>query len=398
MICHRLCEDNSPMQLIRCQDQDELVDAVHEALLRLENQEIIGIGTAYGYLGVCRAERFRRDPELFRKYSSSCLVLLRHADEVADFLPLGGSEVQRWLSRFPAGSLIVSLSDEKLSSLARTENELDWGAETVFSSQTAQLSPIHLTIGSGTLGHDLQQFAPWPLIGFGYDFSAPSSEERYCADLDTLANRLPNCLNYGIEDYRQQNRSAPAQVKIHSEGVTVIPSSELSETSILAHGRIGILFVCTGNTCRSPMAEAICRQMIADRLGCSPEQIAQYGVEVASAGVAADFGYPASPEAVSLLAEQQIDLSSHLSQPLTQTLLDRSDLVYTLTEHHRQIILTHRPDLEKSIRLLSQSGIDIPDPIGGDREIYDQCRQAIEASLKPIVDEVLDRLGGTSAE
>ncbi|HPP54288.1 MAG TPA: protein tyrosine phosphatase, partial [Thermoguttaceae bacterium] len=80
-----------------------------------------------------------------------------------------------------------------------------------------------------------------------------------------------------------------------------------------------LLFVCTGNTCRSPMAEALARKMISDRLGCPPDQIEEAGVLVMSAGIAAVLGAPASPEAVEVIGAYGIDLKDRQTQPVSET-------------------------------------------------------------------------------
>lgn len=156
--------------------------------------------------------------------------------------------------------------------------------------------------------------------------------------------------------------------------------------------RVSLLFVCTGNTCRSPMAEAICKKMLADRLHCLPEELTSHGIHVASAGIAAGYGYAASPEAVDILAVEGIDLTTHQSQPLTQSLLDQSHRIYTLTNQHRRVVLAHQPDLQSRVALLGLEDRDIPDPIGGDHTVYTECKQIIHASLVPIVDEVIANL------
>jgi len=90
-----------------------------------------------------------------------------------------------------------------------------------------------------------------------------------------------------------------------------------------------VLFVCTGNTCRSPMAEAIARAHL-ERAGLG------HRVLVASAGVTASHGAPATPEATRAAEAVGASLTTHRSQPLTPELLDRADVVYTMTESHQR--------------------------------------------------------------
>ncbi len=95
-----------------------------------------------------------------------------------------------------------------------------------------------------------------------------------------------------------------------------------------------ILFVCTGNTCRSPMAEAILKEMVREK---------GEGYEVISAGTSAGEGEPAAGEAVRALEEEGIVLSGHRSRPVTGELLDRADLVITMTRGHKERVLEMRP-------------------------------------------------------
>src|SRR3954462_12137178 len=87
-----------------------------------------------------------------------------------------------------------------------------------------------------------------------------------------------------------------------------------------------LLFICTGNTCRSPMAEAIARKIAIER-GLS-------AVDVASAGTSAWDGAAASDGALLVGLERRLDLGSHRSQQLTRALVDASDLIFTMGPHH----------------------------------------------------------------
>jgi protein-tyrosine phosphatase len=150
-----------------------------------------------------------------------------------------------------------------------------------------------------------------------------------------------------------------------------------------------ILFVCTGNTCRSPMAEALCRRLLADRLRCADDELPHRGYTVMSAGLSAAVGAPAAGEAVGLLDQMGIDLESHESQPATRDLLERADRIITMTRSHREAILSQYPELESRTQVMSADGRDVPDPIGGGPREYRDCLAQISRSLETLVDELL---------
>jgi glycine hydroxymethyltransferase len=143
-----------------------------------------------------------------------------------------------------------------------------------------------------------------------------------------------------------------------------------------------VLFVCTGNICRSPIAEGLFRRLI----GNDKE------IEVLSAGVHAVRGQPPSLYAVQVCAEEGLDISDLRSQPLTAELVDRATHIFAMTGAHLETIQTLFPHgAEKSflLREFEEPGTtvwrDVPDPIGLGREVYEDCARIIKNALPSVL-------------
>lgn len=144
-----------------------------------------------------------------------------------------------------------------------------------------------------------------------------------------------------------------------------------------------IVFVCTGNTCRSSMAEGIFKKMLSD-MGKLKE------FAVSSCGTHAVFGLPASNEAIKVMKDEGIDLSSHRSRPLTEDILD-ADLVLTMTLSQKKYILSRFPKMYGRVFTLGEyagDGGEVSDPIGTDIYFYRMVANEIKAKLQKILDRL----------
>lgn len=176
----------------------------------------------------------------------------------------------------------------------------------------------------------------------------------------------------------------PSQVLLHPDGWDLLSEGAVRAEELAPLLARVILFVCTGNTCRSPLAEGLARQLTAERLGCRVEELPQRGWWITSAGLCTAGGWPASAEAVQVAAEVGVDLREHRSRPLYPWLLAIADEVITMTQEHRQMLLARYPGVGPPPRLLCEQA-DVPDPIGAGLDTYRACaallRQQVERCL-----------------
>jgi protein-tyrosine-phosphatase len=145
-----------------------------------------------------------------------------------------------------------------------------------------------------------------------------------------------------------------------------------------------LLFICTGNTCRSPMAEAIARKYLIER-GLSD-------IDVASAGTSSWDGAAASDGALLVGLERRLDLSTHRSQQITRALVEESDLIFTMGPHHLERV-DALGGAGKSYMLTAYptrgtSGRAISDPMGGDLDVYRATADELDLEIRRVLDRI----------
>lgn len=141
-----------------------------------------------------------------------------------------------------------------------------------------------------------------------------------------------------------------------------------------------LLLVCSGNTCRSPMAEGIARQLLAQRRGVAESDLEAGGLRVISAGLSAMPGSPANPHAVEALQKQGIDIGQHRARELSPQLVHEADVIYTMTAAHRQAIVDLVPSAADKTFTLDPDG-DVEDPLGSGADSYQRTAELIRRRL-----------------
>lgn len=149
-----------------------------------------------------------------------------------------------------------------------------------------------------------------------------------------------------------------------------------------------IAFVCTGNTCRSPMAAALFKTRVAERLNCAVSELPSRGIVVESAGLAAMDGAPATPDSAEAVRAFGGDLSGHRSRPASYDLIARADDVIAMTRSHLLTLVGRYPVLAGSLRLLGGTDGDLEDPIGGGPDVYRACAAVVQTYVDRLILEM----------
>jgi protein-tyrosine phosphatase len=295
-------------------------------------------------------------------------ILLGQAVEVFDWLPFLRGAGIRLARRFWPGPLtLVSATGLGQGLFPRLPE--------ILQSRLAPKHELSVRLPEHAAALQIAQQLGMPLIAAGTAWTEPAQAAAGLAGHDALI----------IQDGRTRFALPDTVVEVHGRAWRTLREGAIPSDAIDEAAPCRIVFVCTGNTCRSPLAEGLCRRLLADKLGCAVTDLAKQGFCVQSAGLAAMMGMEAAPEAVAVAGELGADLIGHGSRPLSMEMLLRADRLFAMTASHLRLLHEVGGAFP---RLLAPSGEDVADPIGGTPEVYRECALQIRSYLEKLLPEL----------
>jgi len=218
--------------------------------------------------------------------------------------------------------------------------------------------------------------------------SANRSGQPPPTDAEGVLAQLGNDVDLLLDGGPTKYGGASTIARVRDHRAEIIRQGVLQERTLRKLATTNILLVCTGNTCRSPMAAGLLRASLAEALGVEVSELENNGYRTSSAGTATVSGLPATPEAIAAMKEKGIDISDHRSAALTRDMVEQAQVILTMTQGHRAAVLRLGAGNDERCYLLSD-GRDIEDPMGGDFGVYKSCRDQIEAGIETRLREVI---------
>jgi L-threonylcarbamoyladenylate synthase len=248
---------------------------------------------------------------------------------------------------------------------------------------------VGLRLPSSELARALADIAGHPLL----QTSANRAGEPAALNASGVAKALGDAMDLILDGGRTPGGRSSTVVRCDARSFTVLREGAVPTEEIVRAASELTLFVCTGNLCRSPLAEALLRRTLSERLGCPPGELARFGHRLGSLGTMAMVDKPATEHAVEVGRELGIDLSGHRSRPFSLRLLAEARRTYCLARPHLDFLRPYYAERPDDLMLLDPKGREIHDPYGRPLKVYRKVALQIAKAVERRAEELLGEEG-----
>ncbi len=336
--------------------------------------------TVYGIACRVKTDSLIRLNNLKSRIPEKCYTLhLGQKSDIKKYVPVVGLKAQKLIDNALPGPLtIVFELDDRSIDKQRSRLERE-----VFESLYKD-NAIGIRCPDNPIASTLLQLTQSPVV-------APSANitgRRPAFDARDVIAQFSGRIDLLIDAGPCRYKKSSTVVKIGKSGLQILRPGVYSAAELETLSKIQFLFVCTGNTCRSPMAEGMFRKYWTKKLECKVDQLDKKGYKTYSAGILEQAGSSASPESIAACAAKGIDIKAHKSRQVSEQLVEESDFIFVMGQMHRQRIIALGSGAGDKCFLLAENE-DIPDPIGQPQQVYNKCAELIEKAVKKRISELV---------
>jgi L-threonylcarbamoyladenylate synthase len=299
-------------------------------------------------------------------------------EDVSQYVPVIGLRAKKLIERLWPGPLTI-VFELKPEQIEAQRQKL---AKEVFENLYKNNS-IGIRLSDDAAAVKLLQAVKRPVVAPSVNMTDASPATDAEQVLANFGGKCDMVIDGGASRYKKSSTI----VKIGAYDLRILREGVYTAEQV-RQAAVQFLFVCSGNTCRSPMAAGMLRKYLAEKSGCAIDQIEEKGYKILSAGTMGIIGMPATAQAAAVCESRGVDITKHQSSSLSQQLIEQSDVIYAMSRFHLLQIVSICPEAADKCSLLAEA-VDIPDPIGQLVEVYDNVASMIEKAVKKRIEELV---------